>query len=107
MRASDARKLSEISTRIDLPSVHVPSALSRERKAICNSRMNLLATRTKLTNSVRGRLRATAVVLPKRTPETCPIQPPMLGAAVGSARVHLHDEPKFAGYTTLGVAAPG
>jgi transposase len=68
----DARKLSEVSTRIDLPSVHVPCALSRERKAICNSRMNLLATRTKLINYVRGRLRATAVVLPKRSPETFP-----------------------------------
>jgi transposase len=68
----DARKLSEVSTRIDLPSVHVPSAVSRERKAMCNSRMNLLATRTKLTNYVRGRLRATAMVLPKRSAETFP-----------------------------------
>jgi transposase len=38
----DARKLSEVSTRIDLPSVHVPSASSRERKALCNSRKNLI-----------------------------------------------------------------
>ena len=30
----DARKLSEVSTRIDLPSVHVPSELSRERKCV-------------------------------------------------------------------------
>lgn len=64
--------LSEVSTRIDLPSVHVPTALSRERKAICNSRMSLLATRTKLTNYVRGRLRAAAVVLRRRSPETFP-----------------------------------
>lgn len=68
----DARKLSEVSTRIDLPSVHVPSPISRERKAICNSRMNLLGSRTKLINYVRGRLRATATLLPRRSPETFP-----------------------------------
>ena len=68
----DARKLSEVSTRIDLPSVHVPSELSRERKAICNSRQNLLATRTKLINYVRGRLRAHAIVLGGRSPQTFP-----------------------------------
>jgi transposase len=33
----EARKLSEVSTRIDLPSVHVPSESSRERKRLCNS----------------------------------------------------------------------
>src|SRR5882672_734066 len=33
--ARDARVLSEVSCRIDLPSVHVPSALSRRRKSIC------------------------------------------------------------------------
>jgi transposase len=68
----DARKLSEVSTRIDLPSVHVPSARSRERKVICNSRASLLAVRTKLINYVRGYLRATATVLPRRSPETFP-----------------------------------
>jgi transposase len=70
----DARKLSEVSTRIDLPSVHVPSEKSRERKALCNSRSSLLATRTQLINYVRGRLRARAVVLTKRNPETFPAQ---------------------------------
>ena len=50
----DARKQSEVSTRIDLPSVHVPSARSRERKVICNSRARLLAVRTKLINYVRA-----------------------------------------------------
>jgi transposase len=68
----DARKLSEVSSRIDLPSVHVPSARSRERKVICNSRASLLATRTKLSNYVRGYLRATATLLPRRSPETFP-----------------------------------
>ena len=68
----DARKLSEVSTRVDLPSVHVPSAKSRERKAMCNSRSTLVAARTQLINYVRGQLRAQAVVLSKRTPETFP-----------------------------------
>jgi transposase len=68
----DARKLSEVSTRIDLPSVHVPSELSRERKALCNSRSSLLTSRTQLINYVRGRLRAHAIILPKRNPETFP-----------------------------------
>jgi transposase len=68
----DARKLSEVSTRIDLPSVHVPSAQSRARKALCNSRTALLVARTQLINYTRGRLRAHAVVLPKRNPDTFP-----------------------------------
>jgi transposase len=68
----DARKLSEVSTRIDLPSVHVPSELSRERKRVCNSRRVLLQSRVQLINYVRGQLRAHAVVLHKRNPSTFP-----------------------------------
>ncbi len=68
----DARKLSEVSTRIDLPSVHVPSELSRERKRVCNSRSALLQSRVQLINYVRGQLRAHAVVLHKRSPNTFP-----------------------------------
>ena len=54
----DARVLSEVSCRIDLPSVHVPSRESRERKAMCGMREALVGTRTKLVNTVRGWLRA-------------------------------------------------
>jgi transposase len=68
----DARKLSEVSTRIDLPSVHVPSELSRERQRLCNSRKALLQSRVQLINYVRGQLRAHAVVLHKRNPNTFP-----------------------------------
>ena len=50
----DARILSEVSCRIDLPSVHVPSELSRHLKSICGGRDALVATRTKLINNVRG-----------------------------------------------------
>lgn len=54
----DARILSEVSCRIDLPSVHVPSRESRERKTMCGMREALIGARTKLVNTVRGWLRA-------------------------------------------------
>jgi transposase len=53
----DARVLSEVSCRIDLPSVHIPSAASRQLKSICGSREALVETRTKLVNNVRGWMR--------------------------------------------------
>jgi len=53
----DAQALSEVSCRIDLPSVHVPSARSREWKTICGMRDALVSCRTKLINTVRGWLR--------------------------------------------------
>jgi len=53
----DARKLSEVSCRIDLPSVHIPSAEARELRSLVRSRELLVATRTKTVNHVRGWLR--------------------------------------------------
>lgn len=53
----DARKLSEVSCRIDLPSVHVPSGLSRRLKSVCGNREELIECRTKLINNARGWLR--------------------------------------------------
>lgn len=53
----DARALSEVSCRVDLPTVHVPKAESRERKTMCGMREALVGARTKLINSVRGWLR--------------------------------------------------
>jgi transposase len=53
----DAQVLSEVSCRIDLPSVHVPSAVSREVKSICGMRDVLVRSRTQLINNVRGWLR--------------------------------------------------
>jgi len=53
----DARILSEVSTRIDLPSVHVPSHHARECKSLCGMREALVESRTKLINTVRGWLR--------------------------------------------------
>jgi transposase len=53
----DARVLSEVSCRIDLPSVHIPSEQSRTRKTVCGMRDALVAARTKVINTVRGWLR--------------------------------------------------
>lgn len=53
----DARVLSEVSCRIDLPSVHVPSELSRRLKSLSGSRELTIATRTRMINSVRGWMR--------------------------------------------------
>jgi transposase len=50
----DAQALSEVSCRIDLPSVHVTSQLAREFKSMCGSREILVKTRTMLINNVRG-----------------------------------------------------
>ena len=55
----DARVLSEVSCRVDLPSVHVPSPQARERKTLCGMREALVGARTKMVNTVRGWLRAT------------------------------------------------
>jgi transposase len=56
----DAQVLSEVSCRIDLPSVHIPSKTSRERKTKCGMRDVLVQSRTMLINNVRGFLRATS-----------------------------------------------
>ena len=50
----DARTLSEASCRIDLPSVHIPTVVSQEVKAICVSREALVRMRMVLVNRVRG-----------------------------------------------------
>src|SRR5829696_4424754 len=50
----DARVLSEVSCRIDLPSVHVPSRLAREFKSLCGSREILIKARTMLIRIAKG-----------------------------------------------------
>jgi transposase len=50
----DAQVLSEVSCRIDLPSIHVPSELARHRRLMCTAREQLVSSRTALINSVRG-----------------------------------------------------
>ena len=78
----DAQLLSEVSTRIDLPSVHIPSATSRALKALCNSRDVLVASRTKLVNHVRGWLRAGAHRLRTGSPKTLPARVRELEVAI-------------------------
>ena len=53
----DAQVLSEVSCRIDLPSVHIPSAAARAAKTLCGMRDGLVRSRTLLLNTVRGWLR--------------------------------------------------
>lgn len=67
----DARVQSEVSCRIDLPSVHIPSMAARELKAMLNMRDALVAVRTQLINTVRGYLRGHLVRI-RCTPETMP-----------------------------------
>lgn len=60
----DAQVLSEVSCRIDLPSVHVPTDLARERRSMCAAREQLVTTRTALICSVRGWARTQLLKVP-------------------------------------------
>jgi len=66
----DARVLSEVSCRINLPSVHLPSLRSREWKALCGMHDTLVRSRTRLINNLRGWLRGQARRLARGSPET-------------------------------------
>jgi transposase len=57
----DAQTLSEVSCRIDLPSVHIPTAESRQRKAMCGMREGMVRSRTLLINTVRGWFRGQGI----------------------------------------------
>src|SRR5512141_3488874 len=60
----DAQVLSEVSCRIDLPSVHVSTDLARTRRSMCTVREELVATRTSLINCVRGWSRTQLLTAP-------------------------------------------
>ena len=68
----DARTLSEASCRIELPSVHIPTVVSQEVKAICVSREALVRMRTLLVNRVRSYVRARIGHPLRATPDTLP-----------------------------------
>ena len=68
----DAQVLSEVSTRIDLPSVHIPSAKAREWKSLCRLRQQLVRSRTAFINASRGWGRSRAIRIPSCTPATFP-----------------------------------
>jgi len=61
----DARKLSEVSCRMEVPSVHIASPLARELKTRLGMRQAHVAARTMFINTVRGWLRAQAISIPK------------------------------------------
>ena len=66
----DAQVLSEVSSRIELPSVHIPSEISRTWKSTCTAREALIASRTQLINTVRGWTRTCLLKIRKGTPPT-------------------------------------
>lgn len=68
----DAQVLSEVSTRIDLPSVHVPTDLARERRSLTGMREQLVAARTSLINCVRGWSRTQLISLGAGSPPGFP-----------------------------------
>jgi len=68
----DGRVLSEVSTRIDLPSVHIPSHASRERKSLCGMRDALVSSRTQQINTVRGWMRGQMIRVRTGKAETFP-----------------------------------
>jgi transposase len=68
----DARILSEASCRMDLPSVHIPTVVSQEVKAICVSREALVRMRTQLVNRVRSYIRSRIGPRLRATPDTLP-----------------------------------
>jgi transposase len=66
----DARKLSEMDCRMDVPSVHIPSVERRDQQARVTARQALVETRTKLINTVRSYFRTTARSQVKATSKT-------------------------------------
>lgn len=56
----DARKLSEMDCRMPVPTVHIPSAASRDRQARLTARQALVDARTQLVNVVRSYYRTLA-----------------------------------------------
>lgn len=66
----DARKLSEMDCRMEVPSVHIPSEQHRDQQARITARQALVEVRTKLVNTVRSYFRSSALSQVKATPKT-------------------------------------
>ena len=67
---SDARALSLASSRLDLPSVHIPSATARYARSLSAAREAVIESRTRLINSSRGWMRTELLQLRKGGTET-------------------------------------
>jgi transposase len=70
----DAQALSLASCRLELPSVHLPSAAARELKSMCGAREALVEMRTKLVNNVRGWMRTQLWRIRSGSPSTFPMR---------------------------------
>ncbi len=68
----DAQVMSEVSCRIDLPSVHIASTTSRERKTMLSMHDALVGSRTMMVNAVRGWMRTQGVSCRSGQVETFP-----------------------------------
>ncbi|MEO0814199.1 MAG: IS110 family transposase [Myxococcota bacterium] len=66
----DARALATVSTRVELPSVYIPTLKSREIRATLSFRVHHVAGRTRLINAVRGWMRVRLITPPRCTPAT-------------------------------------
>ncbi len=75
----DAQALSEASCRLDLPSVHIPSQRAREWKSMCGMHDALVASRTKLVNTLRGWLRGQGKRVESGSTETFALRMSKLG----------------------------
>jgi transposase len=88
----DARKLSEVSTRIDLVSVHIPSMEARELRSMLRSRETLVETRTKLVSHVRGWMRTQIWKLKRGATNTLPARLRAHAEALGSTLpIHIEE----------------
>lgn len=68
----DARQLSKASWQTDVPSVHIPSSAARELRSLCGARDVLVDMQRKLSNNVRGWVRAQLWKLPGGKMATLP-----------------------------------
>jgi transposase len=66
----DARKLSEMDCRMEVPSVHIPSAQRSDQQARITARQALVEVRTKLVNTIRSYFRSAELSQVKATPKT-------------------------------------
>jgi transposase len=68
----DAQVLSEVSCKVELRSVHIPSAQARAWRSICNARDALVTARTKLVNTVKSQLRCKLILTGARSSGVLP-----------------------------------
>jgi len=79
----DAQVLSEVSSRIELPSVHIPTEISRTWKSTCTARESLVSARTQLVNTVRGWTRSQLLSI--RSGSLCTFPDRVRKAAIASS----------------------